>query len=378
MYCTLPFRCVQVQTLPTAQATPALTDSFSRGHDHYTHACEARPLTTVGWTSSSVIVIVSSKGHPFLKPHDLFVEGGVANPRREKDTRGTSPTRPERVASARLLRTRTNDTPEEQASGQREPRTNPQRKRWRRAIRLLIMTGACGSAAMLADPDTLPTLRASAAQPYYVATITSVIHDCTGGLRIEERGCAGHGLHCTKYTLRNVEGSKLASGCYEDTKDVPSRVPAKKEKKASCGLTMDEVDVWVVLHGRVFNVPNFLSQRPGGESAILTPAGKDATAQFDMIHPPDVVKKCAPKCRHRHTLGRRRGTMTMSRMIPQRERTTMEDVAKHNKKGDVWVVFEWSFLERFKFPLSATLRRVDHIDFCREGCHRQVRHDAPA
>ena len=61
----------------------------------------------------------------------------------------------------------TNDTPEERASGQREPRTNPQRKRaWRRAVRLLTMTGACGSAAMLADPDTLPTLRASAAQPY--------------------------------------------------------------------------------------------------------------------------------------------------------------------------------------------------------------------
>ena len=35
------------------------------------------------------------------------------------------------------------------------------------------MTGACGSAAMLADPDNLPTLRASAAQPYYVATITT-------------------------------------------------------------------------------------------------------------------------------------------------------------------------------------------------------------
>ena len=57
-YCTLSFNCVQVQTLPTAQATPALTDSFSRGYDPYTHACKARPLTTVGWTSLSVIVFV--------------------------------------------------------------------------------------------------------------------------------------------------------------------------------------------------------------------------------------------------------------------------------------------------------------------------------
>ena len=61
MYCTLSFNCVQVQTLPTAQATPALTDSFLRGYDPYTHACKARPLTTVGWTSLSVIVIVIAR-----------------------------------------------------------------------------------------------------------------------------------------------------------------------------------------------------------------------------------------------------------------------------------------------------------------------------
>ena len=58
MYCTLSFDCVQVQTLPTAQVTPALTDSFSWAYDPYTHACKARPLTTAGWTSFSVIVIV--------------------------------------------------------------------------------------------------------------------------------------------------------------------------------------------------------------------------------------------------------------------------------------------------------------------------------
>ena len=31
MYCTLSFYCVQVQSLPTAQATLALTDSFFAG-----------------------------------------------------------------------------------------------------------------------------------------------------------------------------------------------------------------------------------------------------------------------------------------------------------------------------------------------------------
>ena len=73
------------------------------------------------------------------------------------------------------------------------------------------------------------------------------------------------------------------------------------------------------LHGRVFNVPIFLSQHLGGEWAILTPAGKDATAEFDMIHPPDVVIKYVPDAVI-GTLGDG-GEMTMKRMIPQRERT---------------------------------------------------------
>ena len=113
------------------------------------------------------------------------------------------------------------------------------------------MTGACGSETMLADPDTLSTLRASAAQPYYVATITSVIYYCMGGLGIDEH-LVVLGTDCTvRSTLSgNMEGSKMAGGSYEDTMNAPSRVPAKKEKEAPYGFIMDEVDVWLVLHGR--------------------------------------------------------------------------------------------------------------------------------
>merc|ERR550525_1617723 len=84
------------------------------------------------------------------------------------------------------------------------------------------------------------------------------------------------------------------------TKAVVVAQPAKKAPSAG-GCTMEEVqkhttknDCWVVLNNRVLNVTSFLSQHPGGELAILTFAGKDATAEFDMIHPPDVVGKYAP------------------------------------------------------------------------------------
>merc|ERR1712084_186809 len=82
--------------------------------------------------------------------------------------------------------------------------------------------------------------------------------------------------------------------------------PAKeKEKKAKSGgdggLTMAEVakhttkdDCWVVVSGQVLNVTKFLGEHPGGELAILTFAGKDATEEFNMIHPPDVIGKYAP------------------------------------------------------------------------------------
>merc|ERR1719329_233528 len=67
------------------------------------------------------------------------------------------------------------------------------------------------------------------------------------------------------------------------------------------GYTLEEVakhtsksDCWVVVDGQVLDVTKFLGDHPGGELAILTFAGKDASEEFDMIHPPDVIGKYAP------------------------------------------------------------------------------------
>merc|ERR1712070_505720 len=55
-----------------------------------------------------------------------------------------------------------------------------------------------------------------------------------------------------------------------------------------------KTDCWVVVNGQVLNATNFLKDHPGGELAILTFAGKDASEEFNMIHPPDVIPKYAP------------------------------------------------------------------------------------
>jgi len=76
----------------------------------------------------------------------------------------------------------------------------------------------------------------------------------------------------------------------------------KQEVTAITTYTMEEVekhrskdDCWVVVHGRVLNVTNFLPRHPGGERILFAYAGKDASVMFDkMNHPAGVIDKYAP------------------------------------------------------------------------------------
>ena len=51
-----------------------------------------------------------------------------------------------------------------------------------------------------------------------------------------------------------------------------------------------ETDCWVIINKTVYDVTNFLKDHPGGKKAIMLFAGKDATEEFDMLHPPSVLK----------------------------------------------------------------------------------------
>ena len=96
-------------------------------------------------------------------------------------------------------------------------------------------------------------------------------------------------IHPPDVVEKNAPGATTGSlgegGEDDDDEEDGSSVMAKRNKKG---------DVWEVLNGRVLNVSIFLSQHPDGELTILTFAGKDATAEFDVIQPPYVVEKYAP------------------------------------------------------------------------------------
>jgi len=52
-----------------------------------------------------------------------------------------------------------------------------------------------------------------------------------------------------------------------------------------------EGDLWVIIEGKVYDLTSFLPDHPGGKKAIMLFAGKDATEEFNMLHPPNVLKK---------------------------------------------------------------------------------------
>lgn len=64
---------------------------------------------------------------------------------------------------------------------------------------------------------------------------------------------------------------------------------AKHDSRASC---------WVIVHGKAFDLTEFLPEHPGGSKILLKYAGHDATKAFDPIHPPGTLEENLPpeKC----------------------------------------------------------------------------------
>ncbi|SJX65350.1 probable CYB2-L-lactate dehydrogenase (cytochrome b2) [Sporisorium reilianum f. sp. reilianum] len=52
---------------------------------------------------------------------------------------------------------------------------------------------------------------------------------------------------------------------------------------------------WIIVHGNAYDVTEFLPEHPGGAGIILKYAGKDATEEYDPIHPPGTLEENLPK-----------------------------------------------------------------------------------
>ncbi|KAG8167874.1 hypothetical protein KVR01_003563 [Diaporthe batatas] len=77
-------------------------------------------------------------------------------------------------------------------------------------------------------------------------------------------------------------------------------------------------DCWVVVHGKAYDVTEFLPEHPGGMKIILKYAGKDATEEFEPIHPPDTLDKYLDKSKHL-------GDVDMSTVAKEEKEVTAEE-----------------------------------------------------
>jgi predicted heme/steroid binding protein len=126
--------------------------------------------------------------------------------------------------------------------------------------------------------------------------------DCVVFGRVAGASVSRHLMATAIKALRSGQSVALNRVANLNDKINPSMSTASAAPAPSGGgaraITMDEIakhnsegDLWVIIEGAVYDLTTFLPDHPGGKKAIMLFAGKDATEEFNMLHPPNVLKK---------------------------------------------------------------------------------------
>lgn len=86
----------------------------------------------------------------------------------------------------------------------------------------------------------------------------------------------------------------------------------------------------MIIHGKAYDVTDFLPEHPGGMAIIMKYAGQDATKKFQPIHPPDTLDKYLPKTKH---LGDVTGTLNEENSPEEEEEDPYEVQRLENEKN---------------------------------------------
>jgi cytochrome b involved in lipid metabolism len=99
-------------------------------------------------------------------------------------------------------------------------------------------------------------------------------------------------------------------------------------------------DIWILYKGKVYDLSNFYKNHPGGPDIIEEYAGgKDATKVFDDAgHPKNSRKEME--------------TYMIGELEETKVFTKLEEIAEHNKPGDLWLLIHNKVYDvsKFKHP----------------------------
>lgn len=85
-------------------------------------------------------------------------------------------------------------------------------------------------------------------------------------------------------------------------------------------------DLWIIIHGNVYNVTSFLSEHPGGEEVLLELAGQDATECFENIGHSEEAKQLREKFKIGEVTNQGSTTQPQITSKVQSEKTRVHDM----------------------------------------------------
>jgi len=166
---------------------------------------------------------------------------------------------------------------------------------------------------------------------FYAGTVTPVLHYCMGGLTIDKDGSVLDenkeiipGLHAAGEVSGGVHGDNRLGGnslleCTVFGTIVGKKIPIKPQHAIQSNslrqqgggatdkpvelrsISSDELkqhnaedDCWVVIHGLVYDLTDFVDEHPAGPESITELAGQDGTEEFQAVHGENILEDFDP------------------------------------------------------------------------------------
>ncbi|BGP02360.1 hypothetical protein NBRC10513v2_006008 [Rhodotorula toruloides] len=84
--------------------------------------------------------------------------------------------------------------------------------------------------------------------------------------------------------------------------------------------------LWMIINGKAYDLTEFQTNHPGGQKILLKFAGRDATEEYEPIHPPGTIEEALPADKHL-------GEVDMSTLLPE-QKIIEQAVPKPTTAGD--------------------------------------------
>ncbi|EMD33160.1 hypothetical protein CERSUDRAFT_118222 [Gelatoporia subvermispora B] len=109
---------------------------------------------------------------------------------------------------------------------------------------------------------------------------------------------------------------------------------------------------WIIVHGKVYDVTEFLDDHPGGSKIILKYAGKDATAEYDPIHPPNAITDHLPAEKHLGSVDPET-VLKVKVEVSDEEKARVERMSKRPSLSEILNLHDFEAIARMVMPEKA-------------------------